>query len=83
MSKRTAREAGKVIGVRLTPDEVDDLQSWLETLDEQALAALRSADPRPDDERGRRVPSRTSVAYRAIWFLGLEAARELAESGSE
>ena len=76
MSKRTAREAGKVIGIRLTPNEVDELQRWLETLDEDALSALRDADPRPDDERGRRVPSKTSVAYRAIWFLGLEAARE-------
>ena len=80
MSKRTAKEAGKVIGIRLTPDEVDDLQSWLETLDEQALAALRPADPRPDDERGRRIRSKTSVAYRAIWFLGLEAARQMARS---
>ena len=79
MSKRTAREAGKVIGIRLTPNEVDELQSWLETLDEQALSVLRDADPRPDDERGRRVVSKTGVAYRAIWHLGLEAARKLAD----
>lgn len=77
--KRTHREAGKVVGIRLTPAEVDQLNEWIETLDEAALARLRDADPRPDDERGRRVSSKTSIAYRAIWFLGLRAAQKVTD----
>ena len=76
--KRTHREAGKVVGIRLTPAEVDQLNEWIETLDETALARLRDADPRPDDERGRRVVSQNTIINRAIWHLGLQAARQRA-----